>query len=412
ANSIDFTSAKRKCFDLYYDDMEQCVATKNDLIIEFKEKDQPFEHESLSEIRFHVPIGEMDNFLSKSQNDDSDATFLSASQLSERIRNRADLTFSPKNAVVKFANQQLITPRGRYEVGLSRDTLFLHGKTFSYKSKLRDFYKMFLLPNDDGHYLAVNLKKPLNFGKTFYHFVIIKFGEDSQITVSVDIPQKEIEEKYDGKLSREMEGPSFRITTRIFKTLSNTKVFMPGSFENTTEQKYIRCAMKTSAGFLYPMEASFVFCPKPVVYVQHSKIESVSFLRLLNSMSSTKMFDLALTLKKDHKNARKDAKIVFTGIDKREFPNLFKFLASKNLRILDKEIYEKRLNLSDAGQRSCRISGATNVILPNGNSDTSSDEDFDETKTLDQLDRKLRETTENIENEEISSSSEIDVDDI
>jgi structure-specific recognition protein 1 len=37
--------------------------------------------------------------------------------------------------------------------------------------------------------------------------------------------------KYDGKLSKEMTGPTFDIIGRIFKALVNRKITVPGSFK-------------------------------------------------------------------------------------------------------------------------------------------------------------------------------------
>jgi hypothetical protein len=51
--------------------------------------------------------------------------------------------------------------------------------------------------------------------------------------------REEIQEKYEGKLSKEMQGLEYEIISRLMKTLVNRKITVPGSFVGYVRSSYL-----------------------------------------------------------------------------------------------------------------------------------------------------------------------------
>ena len=94
--------------------------------------------------------------------------------------------------------------------------------------------------------------------------------------------REELKEKYDGKLSQEMEGPLCEIFSRLMRVMVGHKIIVPGSFKKYVENEFfllispsssnnnqyaIACSCKATSGYLYPLDKGFIFVHKPVTFV-------------------------------------------------------------------------------------------------------------------------------------------------
>lgn len=85
--------------------------------------------------------------------------------------------------------------------------------------------------------------------------------------------------------------------------------------------------MKANEGYLYPLEKSFLFIPKPPTFIPHSEIGVVTFSRIgTTSGTSSRTFDM-----KFHMKGGND--IQFSSINREEYANLEDFLKSKKIKI-------------------------------------------------------------------------------
>lgn len=85
--------------------------------------------------------------------------------------------------------------------------------------------------------------------------------------------------------------------------------------------------MKANEGYLYPLEKSFLFIPKPTTFIPHSEIGVVSFSRLgTTSGGSSRTFDIKFHMKNG-------SDIQFSSINREEYANLEEFLRSKRIKV-------------------------------------------------------------------------------
>lgn len=85
--------------------------------------------------------------------------------------------------------------------------------------------------------------------------------------------------------------------------------------------------MKANEGYLYPLEKSFLFIPKPTTFIPHSEIGVVTFSRVgTTSGGSSRTFDM-----KFHMKGGND--IQFSSINREEYANLEDFLKQKRIKV-------------------------------------------------------------------------------
>ena len=115
-----------------------------------------FHSDELTEIRFFVPC----NFSklkgsdagSEKSDDDEDAEEISAAQVfHDTIKEKAEIGKVTGDLILSF--EEVLTPRGRYDMDMFPDFLRLRGKTYDYKVLYQSIACLFLLPKDDQHVL-------------------------------------------------------------------------------------------------------------------------------------------------------------------------------------------------------------------------------------------------------------------
>lgn len=259
-----------------------------------------------------------------------------------------------------------LTPRGRYTLTLYDTYLRMHGTRYDYQIKYDDISRLFLLPKPDDVHMAfvIALDKPIRQGQQRYQMLVLQTNREmDEVTVNLD--EKTLKDEYKGDLDPVMQGSLCNLIAKTFKVISKKKVFVPGKFENAYGKACVKCALRASEGFLYPLEKSFVFIHKPPVLIRFDEVDSVEFQRYAGGQGSTRNFDLSVKLKKS--SGESSAKeYVFSGIDRSDFDCLFNFLSGKKITII---------NTQDAlGEQQ---NAAYTLAVENDMDDESSDdEDF------------------------------------
>jgi structure-specific recognition protein 1 len=175
----------------------------------------------------------------------------------------------------------------------------MQGVQYSYRIKYEDIQSLFLLPKPDGSRMAfvISLEKPIRQGNQKYQHLIIETHKIEN-TITVNLTEEELKEKYDGQLTKEMTAPLSTLFAKIFKVLSQTtvtillsdlltylliryeiKVFVPKHFISSRESNAIKCSLKANDGLLYPLAKSFIFIHKPTVIIKFEDVESIEFQR-------------------------------------------------------------------------------------------------------------------------------------
>lgn len=178
---------------------------------------------------------------------------------------------------------------------------------------VKSIMRLFLLPHKDGRHMffVIGLDPPIRQGQTRYHYIVLEFNKDENVDVEIGATEcahlvpfhlslvanwrsdcsEQLEERYNGKLQREMSGPKYEIVSRIMRALVNQRITVPGTFvgcvgilsdfkmsifyisscDRSGGQNALSCAYKQAAGYLYPLEKGFVYVSKPPMYIRYEE---------------------------------------------------------------------------------------------------------------------------------------------
>nr|CAG4643801.1 EOG090X02Z1 [Lepidurus arcticus] len=316
-------------FEIPLSNVSQCTTGKNEVTLEFHQNDEA--PVSLMEMRYYIPSSELSG-------DDPVDNF------QKQVMQKASVISMTGDAWANFSEVQCLTPRGRYDMKVFGSFIQLHGKTFDYKIPTSSVLRLFLLPHRDGRqmYFVVSLDPPIKQGQTRYHFLVFLFNNDEEITVELLLSEEELKDKFEGKLEREMSGPTYEVMAKVLKCVVNRKITVPGDFLGQTGTPAVGCSYKAAAGTLYPLERGFIFVHKPPIHVRFEEISYVNFAR---SGGSTRYFEFEVETKTGVLHT-------FASIEKEEYSRLFDYVSNKKLRVKnvgkgDKPAYNEDFGNSD-----------------------------------------------------------------
>lgn len=314
-SELAFAVDNKPAFHLPLGNVSHTTTAKNEVILEFHQNDDA--EVSLMEMRFYVPPTE------------ADAN--PVEQFHENILAKADIIQATGDAICTIEQIPCLTPRGRYDLKIFPTFLQFHGKTFDYKIPFTTVLRLFLLPHKDNRqmFFVLSLDPPIVQGLTRYHFLILSFNkEDEDMSLELNLSEEDLQEKYQGKLQKEMTGASYELISRLMKSLTSRKITIPGSFQTLNGAKAINCSYKSNSGFLYPLERGFMFVHKPPIHIRFDEIACVNFSR---GTGSSRYFDFEI-------ETRNGSTYVFSTIDKNEYGPLFDFVSNKKLRVKNRNM--------------------------------------------------------------------------
>jgi len=310
---MSFEIGKAAGFEIPLPYVNQCIAGKNEATLEFHlNDDAPV---NLSEMRFFIPGSEL-------AGDDPVEAF------KEKVMQRASVVTTAGDAITILRGISCLSPRGRYDITIYPTYFSLHGKTFDYKIPASSVMRLFLLPHKDQRqmHFAVNLDPPIKQGQTRYHFLVFNFKMEDEEEIELPYTDEEVKEKFDGKLEREISGPTYEVISSIVSAVVDKKVTTAGkkgSFVAYNGTPALTCSHKAASGFIYPLERGLIFIYKPPIYLRYDEIKSVSFER---SGGSTRSFDVSVTTKND-------ISYTFSSIEKNEYQKLYDYFKSKKVNV-------------------------------------------------------------------------------
>ncbi|XP_012256415.2 FACT complex subunit Ssrp1 [Athalia rosae] len=309
---------------LYY--VSQCNTGKNEVTLEFHQNDDA--PVSLLEMRFHIPV-------SDSMEQDPVEAF------HQQVMNKASVISVSGDAIAIFREIQCLTPRGRYDIKIFQSFFQLHGKTFDYKIPMSTVLRLFLLPHKDSRqmFFVVSLDPPIKQGQTRYHYLVLLFNQEEETSIELPFTDKELKQKYNDKLTKELSGPTYEVLGKVMKAISVRKLTGPGGFVGHTGTPAVGCSFKAAAGYLYPLERGFIYVHKPPIHIRFEEIASVNFAR---GGGSTRSFDFEVELTSGVTHT-------FSSIEKEEYGKLFDFITSKKLRVKNRGKTDKLKYNDDFG---------------------------------------------------------------
>ncbi|XP_020295334.1 FACT complex subunit Ssrp1 [Pseudomyrmex gracilis] len=320
---LSFDVGHHTAFEIPLYDVSQCNTGKNEVTLEFHQNDDA--PVSLMEMRFHIPV-------SDSADQDPVEAF------HQQVMDKASVISVSGDAIAIFREIYCLTPRGRYDIKIFQSFFQLHGKTFDYKIPISTVLRLFLLPHKDSRqmFFVVSLDPPIKQGQTRYHYLVFLFNQDEETSIDLPFTEKELKEKYEDKLTKELSGPTYEVLSRVMKVIINRKLTGPGHFVGHSGAPAISCSFKAAAGLLYPLERGFIYVHKPPIHIRFEEIASVNFAR---GGGSTRSFDFEVELTSGVMHT-------FSSIEKEEYNKLFDFMTAKKLRVKNRGKADK-LNYND-----------------------------------------------------------------
>jgi len=311
-NVLSFEVGKNDAFEIPLNYVSTCTSAKNEVTLEFANNDDA--PVNLSEVRFHVPTNELAG--------DVDP----AEAFKEIIVKKAKIgTTSTGDAIAIFQEVNSLAPRGRYLIKMYPTFIHLHGKTFDYKIPVGSVMRLFLLPHKDQRqmYFCVNLDPPIKQGQTRYHYLVFSFMQDEETELELPFTEEELQEKYEGKLEKEMKGPTFEVISKLMKAVVSKKITVPGSFIGHSGTPAVSCSYKAASGMIYPLERGFIFVYKPPIFIKFEEVKVVNFAR---SGGSNRSFDIEI-------HTRGETVYTFSSIEKDEYHRIYDFLKNKKVNV-------------------------------------------------------------------------------
>ncbi|XP_067455469.1 FACT complex subunit SSRP1a isoform X1 [Thunnus thynnus] len=363
---LSFDINDNTAFEIPLSNVSQCATGKNEVTLEFHQNDDT--EVSLMEVRFYVPPSQADE-----RQDPVEA-------FAQNVLSKADVIQATGDAVCIFKELQCLTPRGRYDIRIYPTFLHLHGKTFDYKIPYTTVLRLFLLPHKDQRqmFFVISLDPPIKQGQTRYHFLILLFSKEEDISLTLNMSEEDVERRFEGKLSKNMSGSLYEMVSRVMKALVNRKITVPGNFQGHSGAQCITCSYKASSGLLYPLERGFIYVHKPPVHLRFEEISCVNFAR---GTTTTRSFDFEIETKQGNQ-------YTFSSIEREEYGKLFDFVNAKKLNIKNRGFKEgmkgkiDEYSDSDDDQHDAYLERmkAEGKIREEGNdsddSDSGSDESF------------------------------------
>ena len=125
-------------------------------------------------------------------------------------------------------------------------------------------------------------------------------GHPVTTTVRVNLSEEAIQRDYDGQLSPTMSMPLCNLIAKVFKVLTQKKVFIPKHFETARGDHAVRCSLKANDGLLYPLSKAFIFINKPTIYINFDDVEAIDFKRYDRNANSGKSSVLLTCARTSH----------------------------------------------------------------------------------------------------------------
>ncbi|KAI8989988.1 hypothetical protein BDB01DRAFT_779623 [Pilobolus umbonatus] len=337
-SNLNFSVSNKTMFEL---PLEQAIGTnkpgKNEVAINFVDPGQPAPEginpkdvDELMDITFYIPgtVAKEATDDNSVENGEEEEEVNADMVFYETVKSKLEFSQMTTENIVQFQEVLCLTPRGRYNVDMYQDFLRLRGKTYDYKILYSNIIKLFLLLKpDEVHVLfVIGLDPPLRQGQTKYPFLVFQFVREEEIDVDLNLENGNLDEKYENKLQKHYDAPTYEVVSTIFRTLTGRNVTVPGNYRSHHGANALKCSMKANEGFLYPLDKSLLFIPKPTTFIPLNEIGVVTFSRVGQSGGSSRTFDMKFNMKGGND-------IQFSSINREEYANLEDYLKQKKIKI-------------------------------------------------------------------------------
>ena len=232
---------------------------------------------------------------------------------------------------VRLYIPQCIVDRGKYDMEMFDQFLTLRGQSYNYKIPYSTVSRLFLLPRPGQTMISfvISVNPPIRQGKTGYQHLITTFPAHDEISVNLNISDEVLASEYNGKLEKEMSGPTYEVLTKVFKVLSGKRMSIPKGFRSSRGDSCVRCAVGNQDGLLYVLDKSFMFVNKPATNLRFDDVEHVEFDRTSQEVErrALKSWDLMVVM-------RAGTKHTFANVERNDYDPLVAFLKGQGVKLI------------------------------------------------------------------------------
>jgi hypothetical protein len=204
---------------------------------------------------------------------------------------------------------------------------------YSYKISYSSLSRLFVLPHDDNDSdtlsIVISMKDPTQGGKM--QFLIAQFPmQEDERTLSLNISEELLQNKYGGKLRREMTGPTWEIIYKVLRALSGKRGSVPKSFRSARGLHCVSCSVGDNAGKLYVLDTSFLFLNKQAIHLRFHGTAKVQVCPIQPQGAARRKeetwsrFNVTVTMQNGSQHT-------FKSLEKRELEPIVKFLQERGV---------------------------------------------------------------------------------
>ncbi|KAH7824782.1 putative FACT complex subunit ssrp1-B [Monocercomonoides exilis] len=319
--NFTFTCDKAVTFEFptsYISQVDRNTQTK---ILEIRLDNDPAVQSGLdavSELKFYVP--------------ETETSEQDVESLRVQITDKAKLSSTTGEVIIKLPQVAVLVPRGRYEIEMYRSLLSMHGATHNYKIEYSNINELYLLHNKGTKTanFVLSLNRPLVQGHTLYKHVVMELNTENTVEVEAHLTDEELK-AYDGFIDHNMEGSQMNVVVKVFRALTGQRIASARNFMNHEGHAGLKCSHGPQSGMLFILDKTLVYIYKPTLIIKINRIARIEFPRNDRSgpSSSSRTFDMTVHLR--------DGDILeFTNFAQDDFEPLKKFLAEKNPNMFSK----------------------------------------------------------------------------
>ncbi|TPX47382.1 hypothetical protein SeMB42_g03342 [Synchytrium endobioticum] len=420
-NYMSFVVGNRTAFELPMSEISNTTEQKAEVSVEFLlpeppapapgERPKKMKEDTLTEIRYYVPgnaaasqvtgegtkrrfkdrdesraaaernrdreDGEVNSSDEEEYLNEEGEAVAAARMLYETIKQNVDASALQGDSLIAFRELLCLYPRGRLDIDFYADFFRLRGKSNDYKIQYPAVKRLFMLRRDLFDLLVIPLDPPIHQGQTLYYFLVFQIHstDDDWHTIDAKPTQDEITEKYTGRLKKNYEGRLSDIVGDVFQGMTNKRLIGADETFRSADgsNRSIKCSLKASESYLFPLSKYFLFVPKPPTFIPHDDIARVFFLRI-DRASTSRTFEIKF-------NMRAGQEYHFSNIAKEEYQPLAQYCKAKGLNV--SIVSEAKPDFADDddddneedapdGRKRKRIE----VTVADEDSDESEDEDY------------------------------------
>lgn len=139
------------------------------------------------------------------------------------------------DAITVITEVNMIFPRGKISISFLKNVFKISGPSHDYKIQYNHINRAFIMPRQDAVNMAfvIGLTTPLRQGNTAYSFIVFQLKRNTDIELSLNLPENEDERKKIVKSPIEdvLKGDMYDIMAKLFKSIIGVGVIIPGKFK-------------------------------------------------------------------------------------------------------------------------------------------------------------------------------------